>query len=236
MQELDEILAAEEKETPPEPSVKKTPEIKPEDLEIQKKKEQLENLNKAITEANDILRKTREAKKANSEEDEILKIDFDDPSSKAWDKHIKESVNPMQVELAKEKEEIRTFALRTFLEDKPSLASNPDKIKELMETYEKIKTASERTTEGVLIDLNKSFAAVFHEELINQVRDNRLNKVRGDILFSDPAVSRGSTSYFQERKSSPSKELSDDDRAVLAKWNMTAEEWAKMKEETDKKI
>ena len=75
MQELDEILkSAEEKETPTEPLVEKTPEIKPEDLEIQKKKEQLENLNKAVLEANEKLRKLRETSKPTTEE-EIPKID-----------------------------------------------------------------------------------------------------------------------------------------------------------------
>lgn len=234
MLELDEILAGEkEKEDPKEPL---PPEKTPEDLEVQKKKEQLENLNKAISEAHEQLRKSREAKRAGkTEEEEIPKIDFDDPSSKAWAKHIQDNVNPLQVELEKEKEEIRTYALKEFLSDKPSLSANPEKLKELMGTYEKIKTASERTKEGVLIDLNKAFAATFSEELMNQVREGRVNRMRGDILFSDPAVSRGSTAYSKDHEVSPITSLSDEDRQILMKWGVSPEEWAKDKTEMDKK-
>lgn len=239
MQELDEILKGEAAK--PEEKAQKTAleakaeeEKKQEDLEVQKKKEQLENLNKAIHEANEQLKKSREAKKTETEE-EIPKIDFNDPSSKAWDRHIKENVTPMQEELAKEKEEIRTFALREFLSDKPSLSNDPEKIKELMATYEKLKTASERTKEGVLIDLNKAFGAVFHDELISQARESRVRKAQGDALFSDPAVSRGSTAYFKEHEANPADSLSDDDKQILAKWGMTPDEWGKTKVEMDKK-
>ena len=229
MEELDKILQGEsgeeEIETPKEPSEDKPEEEKKQEEEVQKKQEQLDNLNKAILEANTQIKNLRTEKKGIKAEEEIPKIDFEDPSSKAWDNHIKENVNPIQQELDKEKEEIRSFALKEFLADKPALSADPEKLKELVGTYEKIKTASERTREGVMLDLNKAFAAVYHDELLASARDNRVERAKGDILFSDPGVSRGATSYSMEKEASPEKGLSEDDKAVLAKWGMSPNEW-----------
>ena len=229
MQELDEILKNEEPAKQeidtPTPALKE--EKKPED-EVLKKQEQLQNLEKAIAEANAELKKTREVKKQVIEE-EIPKIDFNDPSSKAWDKHIRENVSPLQVEMEKEKEEIRNFALREFMEDKPALARNPEKIKELVGVYDKIKTASERTKEGVLNDLNKAFAVVYSEELMSSAREARVNKAQGDAMFSEAGVSRGSTAYFKEKEADPSQNLSEDDKAILARWGMSSQEWGEAK-------
>ena len=234
MESLDEILKKEETAKAEEEAqknaseVQKTEEEKKQEEEVQKKASQLENLNKAIQEANNELKTLRTAKKIGDEEDDV-KIDFTDPSSKAWDKHIKENVSPLQQEIEKEKEEIRSFALEQFLADKPSLASNPEKLKELVGIYEKIKTASERTKEGVLRDLDRAFAAVYHDELITQARESGVNRAKGNIIFSDPGVSRGSTTYFKEKEANPSQQLSEDDRAVLARWGMSPEEWGEAK-------
>lgn len=194
------------------------------DDEIEKKEEHLSNVNKAIAEANESLKKTRQAKKQSPDEEELPKINFEDPSAKAWDKHIGERVDPMQSELEKEKEEIRTFALQEFLRDKPALAKNPDKVKEVVSTYEKIRTASERTKEGVLLDLDKAYAAVFHEQLIGAARKGRVEQAESDILFSDIAISRGATAY-SDSTTSKEEPLSESDKLLLQKWGMTESEY-----------
>lgn len=235
MKELDEILKDEaanpeeeaQKKASEEEANAKSEEEKKQEEEVQKKAEQLDNLNKAILEANNTLKEIRSKKKV--VEEEVPKIDFDDPASKAWDKHIKENVSPLQQEMDKEKEEIRSFALTEFLSDKPALSASPEKLKELIGVYEKIKTASERTKEGVLTDLNKAFAAVYSDELITQARETRVNKAKGEIIFSDPGVSRGSTAYFKEKEADPAQQLSEDDRAVLARWGMSPQEWGEAK-------
>ena len=226
---MDEVKVGEEKTTP-ETSEKTPEELSQEKIEsddLRKREEQLANVNKAIAEANEELRKVREAKRSAKKDDissEELKIDLDDPNSKAWDKHIKEKVEPVALELEKEKEEIRTFALQEFLSDKPSLASNPEKIKEVVGVYEKIRTASERTKEGVVLDLRKAYAAVFHEQLTEQANKERVDKAKADAAFSDVAINKGSTSYSIPKEANP--KLSDDDKAVLAKWGIKPEEWA----------
>jgi hypothetical protein len=141
---------------------------------------------------------------------------MDDPSAKAWDKHIRENVAPLQSELDKQREEIRGYALREFLKEKPALAKNPDKVKELVDTYERLHTASERTVEGVLMDLDKSYAAVFHEELINAAKQQRIENAQKDALLSDIAISRGSTAYKNPKESEP--KLSEDEKAIAIKW------------------
>src|SRR4051812_34976502 len=98
-----------EEETPP--AGEKEPEESP---EVKAKKEQLANLNKAIADEQDRLRKAREARRTGKsveeiEEDELPKIDLDDPSAKAWDKRIREATAPANRELEKAKEERRIF-------------------------------------------------------------------------------------------------------------------------------
>ncbi len=197
--------------------------------EMAKKEEQLKNLNAAITEAQSQLKGIRKERAASKEEgeEELPKIDFNDPSAKAWDKHVSERVNPMQVELDKEKEEIRTFALRKFISEHPSLSKNQEKLREVVSTYERIRTASERTQEGVLNDLDKAYAAVHHEELMSAARRVRVDEAEANSIASDIAVSRGATSYQVPREAAP--KLSADDRAILAKWGMTPEEWGQAK-------
>lgn len=230
-------ILGEEKETPaapkepPKKEEEKKPEQTPEEIE---KTEHLTNLNKAIEEGNEELRRIRaEKKKEKPSDEDVPKINFDDPSAKAWDNHIKESVNPMQAELEKEKSEIRQFALRDFLADKPALAKNPEKVKELVGTYEKLRTASERTKEGVLLDLDKAYAAVFHEELLNAARSARSDNARKDAILSDIAVSHGATAYSPPFEKSP--QYTEDDRQVLARWGMTPEAHAELVKDQRKK-
>ncbi len=130
--------------------------------------------------------------------------------------------------MAKEKEEVRTYALQVFLKDKPELAKNAEALKRVMGTYEKIRTASERTPEGVMLDLRKAYAAEFADEILEGNQNDRIDRARGEAIFSEIAVSRGSSSFREEKETKP--HLSRDDEAILAKWGMSADEWIKLKQ------
>ena len=228
---LDEIFGKTEEIPPVPPLDSKVEEQKKLDDEVLNKQTQLENLNKAVLEANETLKKTRKAIKQPDQvpqEEELPKIDMNDPGSKAWSKHINEQVSPIQAELDKEKQEIRQFALKRFLEDKPNLISSPEGLKKVMETYDKIKTASERTVEGVLIDLDKAYAAENYEEILSSANQQVSSKARADEAFSEIAISRGSTAYPNQKKTHP--KLSEADVLQLAKWGQTEEEFWKLKE------
>jgi hypothetical protein len=219
--ELDALLA-EEKETPDPALGENQDKINEEKA---KAETELANLKKAKEEALKELKSIREAKQKvkTGEDDELPKIDMDDPTAKAWAKHIRESVDPIQAEVEKAKEERRTFALNQFLSDKPALSKNPEKVKELVGTYERLRTATEMTTEGILNDLQKAYAAVYSDELLTAARQSRVNDAKADVLFSDIAVSRGATSYSTPREKNPV--LDEDSKKILAKWGMTPEEW-----------
>ena len=238
MDDLEKIIGVEEKETPAtssEPSETTGSAEKPEVDELRKKEEHLANVNKAIAQANEELRKLRTAKKtvrlqSQEGEEELPKIDLEDPSAKAWDKRIQDTVNPVQAELDSEKREIRTFALQQFLADKPALSRDPNKVSELVGLYEKIRTATERTTEGVLMDLQRAYAALNADELIAAARGQRFEKVKADSAFSDIAVSRGASSYQSPKKPNFAANLTDEDKLQLVKWGISPEEWAAEKE------
>lgn len=233
MEDLEKVVGEPEKETqtpPLEPPKEETQkevqvEIKPEDEDILKKAEQLDNLNKAIQEAETQLREKR--KKPKIEEDELPKIDMEDPSSKAWDKHIKSEVAPIQLEMEQAKSERRVFALRQFLQDRPSLAANTNKIKKLMDTYEKIKSSSELTTEGILTDIGRAYYADNHQEIFATEDNREFERAKAESIASDIGVSKGATSYTPQREAVIP--LSEEDKAILQKWNMTPAEWQTLK-------
>lgn len=228
-----EIESAVEKETPIPASETKVSEEQTKEVdESRQKEEQLSNLQRAIREANEELKQIRLAKKLAKDtppqEEEVPTIDLNDPSAKAWDKHIRESVSPLQAEAEAEKKEIRTFALQTFLADKPALAKNPESVKQLVALYEKIRTATERNTEGVLVDLKRAYAALHADELIATAKGQRIETAQAESLASDIAVSRGASSYQAPKKSRPT--LSAEDKLQLAKWGMSEDEWIANKE------
>lgn len=233
-EELEKLLADGEKK--PDPALdEKSSEQKKEEDEVAKKKEHLANIQKAIEEGNLELKKIRDAKKKGktveeSEEEDIPEIDFTEKGAKAWGKHISSEVDPLRDELAKEKEEIRNYAIKEFLQDKPDLAKDPEKIKRVIATYEKIRTATERTVPGVMTDLSRAYYAEFADEVLERNQNERVDRARGEVIFSDIAVSRGASSFREEKKARP--HLSRDDEAILARWGMTPEEWVKMKEKT----
>lgn len=239
--ELEKVFGEEEKETPKvpeepketeEPEEKeKKPESETENGEIKEKEEKLINLGKAIEEANNELHRLRSEKKKLKNEEDVPKIDFEDPSAKAWDRHIGEKVNPVSQELERSKEEVRNAALKEFLADKPALRG--ERLNSFIQTYQRIKTATEMNKEGVISDLNKAFAAEFSDELIERARQARVDKAQQDALFSEPAVTRGATTYFKEKESRPV--LSQEQKAILAKWGMSEDEWVSTKKEMDEK-
>jgi chromosome segregation ATPase len=192
-----------------------------EELAVKAKGEQLANLEKAIKEAQDNLRKTRkEAKDVKKvpldEEEELPTINKEDPSAKAWMKEIRNNSAPLQAELEQAKSERRTFALRQFLGEHPALAKDQEKLKSLMGTYEKLRTASELTTEGILTDLDRAYAAEHSEELISAARQSRIDNARNDEAFSDIAVSRGSTAYTTPKENKP--RLTEDEQDIIKGW------------------
>ncbi len=231
MDDIEKIIG-DEKETQAPPSGPTGPQepVKPEVDELVKKKEEhLANINKAITEGNEELRKLRELKKQQKPSqppagtEQLPEIDFNDPAAKAWGKHIRDELSPVQAELEGEKREIRTFALQQFLADKPSLAKSPEKVKELVGVYDRLRTATERTVEGVLLDLNRAYAAINADELLAAARGQRMEKAAADSALADIAVSRGASSYQSPKK--PKEVLSEDDKRQLSKWGMTEDEW-----------
>ncbi len=189
-------------------------------LEEQDKKkiEQLANLDKAIAEANEQLRTKRQALKEPVEpiEDGVPRIDMNDPAAKAWDKHIRENTAPLNSQLEKQKDEVRTFALRRFLQDKPSLTSNPEKMKEFMAIYDRIKTSTEQTQEGVLMDFDKAYGATYHEELISAARQGRVDRAKEDMIASDIGISRGSDS--EPERQPQKRRLSAEEQKIVEGW------------------
>lgn len=190
-------------------------------LPEQDKKEEIKgNLDKAIAEAQETLRKTRDdikkAKAGEIEEDGLPQIDMEDPSAKAWDKHIQKSTATVSSQLEKQKEEVRTFALRKFLADRPSLAGNKEKLNEFMSNYDRIKTSTEQTQEGVLMDFEKAYGATFHEELISAARNSRLNQAKEDMIYADIAVDKGSTN--EPNIPLKKRPMSAEEQAIVAQW------------------
>jgi len=233
MAELDDIFGAEEKETPKPSSdtTKVEGQVeKPEEKELEKKTQQLDNLNKAIQEAEAQLRKKRQKPVKEDDEEELPKIDDNDPSSKAWNKRINDRVAPALSELEQAKSERRQFALRQFLQNRPSIAANSEKIKKMMDTYERIKTSSELTSEGILMDIERAYAADNYQEILATQDSEEIDEARAQSAASSIGVSRGASTAYATRQPKPKYNLSDDDKLQLAKWGMTEAEWIAQKE------
>ncbi len=243
----EKIAVGEDPKIPP-PEEPKTPEPKTpepktqeEDPEVVKKREQLANLNTAIETEQSRLKAIRKAQKdakngviVADPEEEIPTINDKDPSARAWNNRINETVGPVSEQLEKAKEERRLFTLRTFLADKPHLAKNPEKIKAMMETYDRLKTSTELTNEGIMFDLEKAYAAEHADELISAARGTRVEDARNNAILSDIGVTRGSTAYSSNEKPKP-RAYTEDEKAQLAKWGMTPAEHAAMVTEQEKK-
>jgi DNA-directed RNA polymerase subunit H (RpoH/RPB5) len=213
-------------EAPPvEDKQEETP-VKPqepslEELAKKKLEEDLINLGKAKAEALDEISRIRKEKKllkqGLNEEEELPKINMDDPSAKAWDKHIRETVQPVFVSDEKAREEVRGYAIQKFLQDKPALAKDSEKVKKLMEVYDRLHTASERTVEGVLTDLDMAYGAITYKEREAAEIQERIAKAEADAAFSDAAISRGATGY-QSAKPITKKKLSEEEKQIVNQW------------------
>ena len=215
--ELEKLLAETDAPAEKEKEKSKEPEESP---EAKAKAEQLANLHKAVEAEQARLKKIREdirkSKNTPIEEEELPKINFEDPSAKAWDKRIRDASAPAQQELEKAKEERRIFTLRRFLQDKPALAKDGVRLKSMMETYDRIKTSTELTGEGILMDLERAYAAEHYSELMDAAHVSRVEGARNDELFSDAAVSSGSTAYATEK---PKKRVySEEEKEILKQW------------------
>lgn len=215
---------------PPKDPPAKAPEKSPEEI---RKEEHLANLDKAITEAEGELSRIRTEKKGAGDgtppppegSDDVPSFDENDPNVKALDGRIRKNTAPIEAQLEKEKSEVRGFALREFLNANPALARDPVKVKEMMQYYEKIKTASERTREGVLLDLRRAAAVVFSDQILNAAQGRRSDEAEADAAFVAPVVSSGATGYRQPKDSGGQRKLSQEDVAILARWGTTPEEW-----------
>lgn len=234
-EELKALLGDGEDPAPPaEEAPKETPAPAPEEDPIVKaKQEQLDNLNKAIKEEQDRLKKVRKDRKTGKavdpdEDEDLPQINLEDPSAKAWMKQINAAAAPANQELERAKEERRLYALRQFLENKPSLSKNPEKVKAMMETYDRLKTSTELTSEGILMDLDRAYAAEHSEELMRAARGARMDGARNDAVFSDIGVSRGSSTYSND-KEERAVSLNEEERQILAKWGMTPAEYQELK-------
>jgi hypothetical protein len=196
-------------------------------------KDELIQLGKAKAEALAELSRLRKEKQALKQEktvEELPKIDLEDPSAKAWDNRIRETVEPVQLELEKARTEVREYALQKFLQEKPALAKDPEKVKALMSVYDRLHTASERTTEGVLTDLDMAYGALTYKE--QQIADQqvRIQQAKSDAQFSEAAISRGATGY-QSTPPGKMPKLSDEERDIIRKQGWTPEEWWKARQE-----
>lgn len=235
--ELEKVIAGEGgSDTPPAPAAE-DPKDPPEpaettDPEVLKREEQLANINKAIEEGNEELSKIRKDKKElkgtddPDDTDDVPEFNEDDPNVRALDKRIDRKTGAIESDVERGKAEVRTFALREFLSSNPALARQPAKVREMMRVYEQIKTATERTAEGVILDLRRAAATVFYDQILPAANRQRINQAEADEEFSAPAVGTGATGYRVPRDASGTPKLSSEDKAILAKWGQTPEQWA----------
>jgi hypothetical protein len=223
--ELEKILADEETPAPVAEVKPKETEAKPqepteEEQAVQAAKDELVQLGKAKADALAELSRIRKDKQAlkrgKDEEEELPKIDLNDPSAKAWDRHMTDKVTPVLQYEEKAREEVRSFALQKFLQDKPALAKDPEKVKKLVEVYERLHTATERTTEGVLMDLDMAYGAITYREREDADYQQRVEQAQADTQFAEAAISKGATGY---QTTKPKKKvLTDEEKVITAQW------------------
>ena len=82
-------------------------------------------------------------------------------------------------------------------------------------------------------DLRRAYAAENFETLESERHAGRVSQARREAIYSDAGVSRGASSYHQEREMDP--EYSSQDAAILARWGMSPQEHAALKKEQDAK-
>ena len=201
------------------------------DPELEKRKIEVANLERAKIEALKELQRIREEKKSLKTEEDIPKIDKEDPNSKAWLKEIKDNVNPFQQDIERQKNETFNFAFDKWLKAHPAVAADPEAVKRQIATYERVKDNSGLTQEGIYIDLERSYAANNYEQVLEREREAGFEKAKDDLVFSSPAISRGSTTYKQDHDRMPN--LTDEERRVIEAQGWSVDEWWKAKKKHD---
>lgn len=226
--ELEKLISG-EGDKPKEPLVEKTPEKSEAEL---KEEEKLANLKRAQAEALTELQRIRKQAKAEKTgqplEEELPKINLEDPSSKAWDRHMTDMVNPLASELEKEREEVTQLALREFLADKPALAADQEKVKEFVRDYEALSKArgiTGRNKDVVKSVMDSAYGAVFHGEVLAEARKRRVAEAQADGILADVATESGATGYRREHKSR--RELPSDEREIVLKMYGSEDEYWK---------
>lgn len=199
------------------------------------KKEHLANLDKAIVEAEDILRKKREEKKqlgggtgqgsgegSGSGQGTAVVINREDPSSQAWIKEIGGSVAPALQALEADQKEVFTLSLRRFLQDKPALAGNAGKLKELVDTYAALlptRGITGRIPEGVSGVLEAAYGAIFSPEILRQARSAGIEAARVDSTLVDAATDHGGTGQRNTGDGKPRRrQLSAEEEQLAVRW------------------
>lgn len=227
MDELEKLVEADDTAASGEEKVEET-KTEPQKSEALLKEEQkLENLQRATAEALKELQDIRKQKQEAKPEDDTPKINFEDPAAKAWDKHIVEKVDPLQAELRKEKEEVVSLALDEFLQDRPALAQNPEKRRELIETYQALaqkKGISERNKDVVKSVLSAAYGAVFSQEVLERERKQRLADAKAEGAIADAAIDGGGTSYRSDSKPRR-RQLSREETALAVKMYGSLEDY-----------
>ena len=78
------------------------------------------------------------------------------------------------------------------------------------------------------MDLEKAYAAEHADELMSVARSARVDGARNDAIFSDIGVSRGSSTYSNDKEEKP-VHLSEEEKQILARWGMTPQEYIETK-------
>lgn len=247
--ELERLISDDGKEKPDTEVQPKETEVdeqkKKTDEELQRKQEEAANLDKAIQSRQQRVRELREEERKlkHGDEEEIVDetgkpvtINDDDPSSKAWNKRIRETVTPVQRELEEDKKSILKSSMQDFLADHPALAKNQEKVEELLEHYDVLpKKNSGLDKEGVKKDLKRAFGAVYAEELEAAARGRRVNEAKAEQLFSDIAVEGGATSYRQNDEVEETVRVTEAERPFIEKTYGSVSEYQKLVREQRKK-
>ena len=202
MDELEKLVSGGEDTTSSGESKTNTPDEQAKSDEITKEAETLENLRRAKAEALEelktIRKQAKEAKASTPEEEVLPKIDFESPDARAWDRHIRGSVDPLSVQLEKEKEEVVGLALNEFLSDKPELAANAEKRKEFIDTYQALATArgiTERNKDVVTSVLESAYGSIAYKETLDQQRRLAVSRAKAEAAYNEVATDSGSTTY-----------------------------------------
>ena len=235
MSELEKLIEDDKEKSDPSDEIKEEAKAEPEIKSTEKtpeeiaKEEHLANLNKAIEVQSEELRRIRKEKKvvkSTDDDDDIPVINDEDPSAKAWNRRIRESVAPVQEQMERAQDEVRSSALREFLKDKPSLARDPEKVKRLVSRYEKIHEGTELNKDNAIEDFEAAYVSLDPKAILEAARSRRVNEAKAENMYSDIVVDSGTTTYRKERDVS-SPQINEEDIPLILKMYGSVEEYKK---------